>query len=137
MMSRELYRASLRVLGLVCAFVLVFDSGIISPITRELSNSTYRYVATNAIGVLASVAPNEINTLTAELTKREQELEEREASLNEREIATRDFGIGINSSDRSTYILSAILFILMTLIVINYIMDWNRMRMSFNEHTIS
>jgi hypothetical protein len=127
MITDSLYHGVLRIALLVCAFALVFDSGLVTPVTKQLSDGALNYLATAAVGVFVGVEPNELNTLTAELSAREQELAAREAALREREIATRDFGIG-DSSDYSTYILSVILFVLTSLIVLNYALDWNRAR---------
>jgi len=109
----------------IVALMLLFDGGYISPLSKQLSDSTIQYVA-NSIGIFASVEPNELNQITAELSKRENELDTREAALREREISARDFGG--NDSDVSVYILSVILFILTVLIVLNYAMDFIRAR---------
>ncbi len=123
-MTHSHYHSTLRVSLLVTAFVLVFDSGIVSPLTKQLSDNTMLYLAQSA-GVFAQIEPNEYNTITAELTKREAELAAREAEL--REIGARDFGD--EPTDYSTYILAAILFILTVLITLNYVLDWRRARM--------
>jgi hypothetical protein len=71
--------------------------------------------------VFASVPQNELNTLSSELQKRGEELDRRE-----REIDARAKG---NTSDEmATYVLSVILFLLLVLIVINYVLDFLRMR---------
>lgn len=123
-MQRSLYHKVLRVFLVVTAFVLVFDSGLISDVTKQLANSTQTYMA-NVIGVGASVAPTDLNMFTAELTARERELALREAALRDREIAV---GIidGRSSQDYSTYILAGILFILLVLILLNYALDYLR-----------
>lgn len=100
--------------------VLIFDGGFISPVSKELSNNTLSYLA-SSIGIYAAVEPNEINQLSAELNAREQ-------ALTEREIAARSFGENGAQTDYSTYILSSILFVLTVLIVLNYLMDWARVR---------
>ncbi len=121
------YHSVLRVSVLTLAFMLVFDSGLLSPVTKQLSDSATAYLLGNAVGVFARVEPNEINLLTAELSAKERELAAREAALNEREIAARNYD-GPIENDYSTFILSAILFIITTLILINYILDWRRSR---------
>jgi hypothetical protein len=123
-MTHTLYHRILRVALLVGAFVLVFDSGFVLPITKTLSENTYLYLA-NSAGVYAQIEPNELNVITAELTARETELDRREASL--RDIETRSFGTP-TQTDYSTYILSVILFILTALIITNYVLDWRRAR---------
>jgi hypothetical protein len=117
------YHRVLRVSLVVCALMLVFDSGIISESTAKLSNGTQNYLA-NSIGMTASVVPTELNQFTAKLTEKEQELSSREAALRDREIA-----IGLNESgqsDYSTYILASILFIMLVLILLNYVLDYLR-----------
>ena len=123
-MIRDFYHRILRVALLVVAFVLLFDSGFVMPITKILSDNAMNYLA-NSAGVFAQVEPNELNMLTKELTERQQELDRREASL--REIESRDFS-GANEPDHSTYILSSILFVLTLLITVNYVLDWKRVR---------
>jgi hypothetical protein len=105
----------------------VFESGIVSPLTKQLSDNAFTYMASNAVGVMVGVPENEINALTAQITERERELDAREAKLAEREIDRRDFGT-VPTRDYSTYVLSVILFVLTTLVVLNYVLDWNRAR---------
>jgi hypothetical protein len=124
-MAHTVYHCILRVSALTVALVLLFDSGVVSPITKQLSHNTWVYLA-NSTGVFAQVEPNELNVLTAELTLREKELEEREAAL--RLIEARNFQTD-GLSNYSTYILSFILFILTSLIVLNYVLDWRRARL--------
>ncbi len=130
MVSR--YHKALRVGLLVFTAMLIFDSGFLSPVSKQLSDHAIEYVASSAIGVLASVPPNEFNQITADLTKREHELELREAALAGREISARDFGG--SGTDYSTYILSVILFILTVLIVLNYALDWVRTKNLNNNY---
>lgn len=126
MMATSMYHTVLRVAALTCALVLLFESGLVSPITKELSQSTHLYLM-SAVGMTASVQPNELNQMTARLTQREQELAQREAALSEREI-----NVGITdsaqSSDIPVYILSVLLFIILVLIVLNYALDYMRMK---------
>jgi hypothetical protein len=124
-MEHSYYHRFLRVSALTTALVLVFDSGFVAPMTKQLSDNTWSYVA-NSAGVFAQVEPNELNVITAELTAREAALDKREAAL--RTIEARDFGDS-EPTDYSTYILSVILFLLTTLIITNYVLDWRRARM--------
>lgn len=121
------YHRFLRVSLLVTAFVLVFDSGFVTPVSKQLSDHTIVYLASVGAGVFASVPPNEINSLSAQLSEQQRNLDAREAALREREIAARAFGSDSNT-DYSTYILSAILFLLTVLIVLNYVFDYIRLR---------
>jgi len=107
--------------------VLVFDSGIISPLTATLSQNTYEYLGSVGTGVFAGVPENEINTLTAQISERERTLDAREAALREREIQTRPYDTS-SDTDYSTYIISVILFIIIVLLVLNYIMDFTRIK---------
>jgi len=126
MMQLSLYHKILRVALIVTALVLVFDSGLIATSTKQLSNGTQSYMA-NVIGIGASVAPTELNLLTAELTAKQRELELREAVLRDREIAIGIISNGTESRDYSTYIIAGILFILLVLILLNYTLDYLRM----------
>ncbi len=119
------YHRFLRVSLLVMVCVLVFDSGIISPITKTLSDNTFMHLGSVGTGVFASVPENEINTLTAQISERERALDAREAELHEREIAAREFDTA-SRTDYSTYIISVILFIIIVLLVLNYAMDFTR-----------
>lgn len=121
------YHRVLRVSAFVIAFVLMFESGILSPVSKELADNAIMYVASSVTGVYASIAPTELNTITAALTAKQKELDNREALLNARTIAGRDFSSNSGNST-TTYILSLILFILTVLILLNYAMDWSRMR---------
>lgn len=117
----------LKISALIVALVLLFDGGFVSPLTKQISDETITYLASVGSSVTASVQPTEINTITAELTARERELNAREAELQSREIAARDFGTA-QSADYSIYVLSLILFVLTTLIILNYVMDWMRVK---------
>ncbi len=128
------YHSLLRVSLLVATFMLIFDGGFIAPVTKVLSDNAILYVADVGVGMFASVSPNEINTLTAQISERQRELDAREQLLNEREIKARTYDT--ESTDYSTYILSAILFILTVLIVLNYAMDWARVRQTNYERAI-
>jgi hypothetical protein len=127
------YHKLLRVSVSVVALLLVFDSGFIFPITKQLSSNTLEYLG-GAVGMSVAVPPNELNVITAELSARDRALREREAALAEREINTRNFGQE-NETDYSTYILSTILFMLMVLIVLNYALDFVRARKLTYERT--
>ncbi len=114
------YHSFLRVAALASAFVLVFDSGLVSDTTATLSRGAQEYVAT-AVGVRVGVAPNEVNVLTARITELEGEL-----ARKEREIAVNLNTASESGTNTSTFVLSAILFILLVLIVLNYILDYVR-----------
>ncbi len=124
-MQDSIYHIVLRTSALTLSLVLLFVSGIVSPITQQVTKDTELYLA-NAIGMYASVEPNGLNEMTAALTERNTELAAREAAIAERELA-----LGLNSNnpaneDYTTFILSVIVFILLVLIVLNYVMDYVR-----------
>lgn len=120
-MEQTLYHKFLRTAALTLSLVLLFQSGILSPLTRELSDGTGRYVAT-AISMNASVTPNEINTLSAQLEEQKQALDQREIAVKLKEDSAG------NTSNISTFILSVVLFILLVLVVLNYVLDYLRGR---------
>lgn len=125
-MSSTNYHRVLRISAVVCALALVFESGLLSDSTAQMSKNTHSYLA-NAIGMSAAVRPTELNMYTAQLTAKEQELAAREAALSEREISV-DISSGSTNSDTSTYIMASILFILLVLILLNYMLDYLRAR---------
>jgi hypothetical protein len=122
-MTDGFYHKLLRISIVVLALVLVFDSGIIYEETKYLSDLAQGHVA-SVVGVTVGVAPNELNQLTTRITELEGEL-----AAKERLIAVN---IRDNSEDNlvdwSTLILSIILFILLTLILLNYYLDFTRGR---------
>lgn len=128
MRTVSLYHICLRTTAVIIALVLVFDSGLITPVTKQLSFETQRFLA-NGVGIHAGVAPTELNEFTAALTAKEQELAERERALAEREISV-DLARASTDQNPSTYILSALLFILLLLIMLNYALDFYRARPS-------
>jgi hypothetical protein len=120
-MESSLYHSLLRVCALTTALVLLFVSGIVHPLTAELTHNAERYVA-SVVGASAAVEATELNQITLALT----ELERREADLRERELAVGIAEQGQSTTDLSSFILSALLFILLVLIVLNYILDYLR-----------
>lgn len=120
-----MYHLVLRTSALTLALVLLFVSGIVSPLTKQLSIQTEQYLA-SVVGASASVTPNGLNEVTAALTARETNLHERENALRERELSLGLQNGGAPSNDYTVYILSVILFILLVLIVMNYILDFMR-----------
>ncbi|MCA9359566.1 hypothetical protein H6781_01320 [Candidatus Nomurabacteria bacterium] len=125
MKQHSMYHSVLRVSSLVCALLLLFESGIINETTTELSQNTHRYMA-NAVGMSVGVKPTELNTYTAALTQKERELEAREAALRDREISVNLSTDSNRETDTSTYVLASILFILLVLILLNYSLDYIR-----------
>lgn len=124
-MQDSMYHVLLRTSALTLALVLLFQSGLLGPLTHQLANNAGLYVA-NTIGINAAVAPNEYNVITAELTRMQTDLEARERAVAEREIAV---GLKENGQpDTTTFVLAGVLFILLTLIILNYVLDFIRGR---------
>lgn len=121
---------------MIVALLLVFDSGVLFPVTKQLSDNTLQYLGSVGTGVFASVPQNEINTLTAQISERERALDARESQLQEREIAARRYET-TSGPDYSTYIISFILFILSVLMVLNYAMDWTRVKQGYYAKQVS
>jgi len=130
-LHHSLYHATLRVSAALGALLLLFVSGILHEATALIAQDATRHIAA-AVGMSLGVAPNEINQITAALTEREQQLQQRELTIREREI---ELGLATGSSRTaaSTYILSAILFILLLMIVFNYILDFSRRQMPYSQ----
>lgn len=124
-MQNSTYHHVLRTSALTLALVLVFVSGLVTPVTKQLSQQTSAYLA-NTVGVYAGVEATELSQLTAELTEQKRALEERERAVQEREIAVNVGAADAGGGDMSTYILSVILFILLVLIILNYGLDYAR-----------
>jgi hypothetical protein len=127
-MNHQVYHSFLRIASLVTALVLVFESGLINQSTKRIASDTHQYLA-NAIGATASVEPTELNQLTRSLTEQRVALEQREAALRQREIEVNlSDGQSGGNSDTATYVLSSILFVLLVLIVLNYVLDYLRIK---------
>ena len=122
-LEQSLYHSFLRIMVSVFAIALVFDSGLLFKETILLSNTTEQYLA-SVVGVTVGVAPTELNQLTSRITELETELEAKERLIAV-SVGNTDTTPPI---DTSTFILSIILFILLTLIVLNYVLDFVRAR---------
>ncbi len=125
------YHKFLRTSALLVAFLLLFESGSVLPVTEHVADETMLYVASVGSGMFASVPPNEINELSAQLAEQQRLLDAREAALREREIKAREYDT--EGKDYTTYILSVILFLLTVLIVFNYALDWRRSKLIVYE----
>ena len=125
-MKDTTYHSILRIAALTLAVVLLFDSGLLLPVTKELSHGTQNYLA-QSIGMFAGVEPTELNQLTAELSSRDRILTQRENNVSAREISV-DLKKNELNPEYSTYILSAVLFFILVLLILNYALDFARMR---------
>lgn len=122
--AESMYHRVLRVAAVVTALALLFESGLVHQSTAYLALNTHYYLA-QAVGMSVGVEPNELNSLTAELTKQQRDLAAREAAISEREIEI-GLAAGQNPNETSTYVLASVLFILLVLIVLNYTLDYVR-----------
>ena len=123
-MKDSMYHIVLRTSALTLALLLLFDSGILSSTTAKISQDTQLYLA-NAVGATAAVEATPLNSYTAELTARDRVLTQREADVAAREIEVELAEQGA-APDYSTYIISLLLFIILVLIVMNYVLDYLR-----------
>lgn len=108
-MDDSMYRILLRVSALTLALVLLFVSGIFSPITRELSSGTGTYLAS-----VVDTVP-----LQPDVSKKIQ---------NENVIGINKQQSTHTASDVPAFILSVILYIVLVLIISNYVLDYTRGR---------
>lgn len=136
-LEHTVYHKLLRIALVVMACMLVFESGLMADATARLSDTTEQYLA-NAVGISVGVEPTELNQITAALTEKERQLAAREAAIAERE---REIDVSISGgssvvgADASTFILSAVLFILLVLVVLNYVLDFIRATRESRERT--
>lgn len=127
MLETTVYHKILRISSVVMALVLLFQAGLLSETTARMAYGTQVYMA-NSVGVFVGVAPTELNQLTAEITAQKLALDAREQALAEREIEVGLEGGSSMNQLTTTYILSGVLFILIVLILINYVLDFIRAR---------
>jgi hypothetical protein len=132
-MKDSTYHSLLRISALTLAVVLLFVSGLLSPVTKQIAQNTQQYLA-SAIGMHASVVPTDLNQYTAELSQRDRILTQREGEIAAREIAVNLEEKGI-TADYSTYLLSVLLFLILVLIVLNYVLDYVRARERILQNT--
>ena len=117
------YHRILRSSAVLCAVVLVFQSGVLSLGTQVLALHAERYVASTVVSMSASVPENEFNVVTAGLALRQKSLDERERALNNRALE-----VSGAASETTTLLLAATLLVLLVLIVLNYVLDFLRSR---------
>lgn len=125
-LEHTVYHKTLRVTSVIFAAVLLFQSGYFTPLTAQLSIRTQQYVAT-AIGVHVGVPENDTNKLTTRIAELEAQVGNQDTQLRERDLAT-GLGDGSGGGNTTTYLLSSILFIMLVLIVLNYVLDFYRSR---------
>lgn len=127
-MEHSTYHKLLRISMLVVTTVLLFQAGLVSTVTARYALDTQHYMA-NAVGVFVGVAPNELNLITADLTKREMALAARESAVTEREIDVGLIpGTTYLTQQTTTLVLAGVLLIILMLLILNYILDYRRWR---------
>ncbi len=131
MISASLYHRFLRIAVLATTLVLIFDSGLVIKDTARLADMATSHVAT-VVGVAASVQPNEVNQLTSRITELETELE-----AKERLIAVGVEDRSTSETNTSTIILSFMVFVLLCLIILNYVLDYLRRPIIINQKVLS
>lgn len=117
------YHRVLRISSVVCAAVLLFESGLLSSSTAALSQNTHRYLA-NSISTAASF---ESGIVAPELTAQRNSSGEIVSTPSESEVGTV-FSESTAPNQRATYIIAGLLFILLTLVVLNYALDYLKKR---------
>jgi cell division protein FtsB len=128
-LEKTLYHSFLRVAVVVMALILVFDSGLLNKSTANVSDIVQANMA-NVVGVKVGVAPNELNQLTSRITELETELQAKERLIS----VNLERNNPSNEIDKSTLVLSIILFIMLVLIVLNYALDYLRVRERKDEY---
>ena len=112
----------------VTAFILVFQSGLVDERTTVLFSETTKNLSA-MVGASATVAPTEINQITAGLTEQQQLLNARAETINAREIELGlSDGVTKQTTTTTTYLLAAVLLIQLILLVLNYLLDYLRSR---------
>jgi hypothetical protein len=125
-LDHSIYHKVLRVSATILAAVLLFQSGFFTPLTAQLSSRTGQYLA-SAVGVSVGVPGNDTNRLTTRIAELEAQVGAADIQLRERSLET-GLSAGFGGSATTTYLLSAILFIMLVLIVLNYALDFYRAR---------
>jgi len=125
MLEFSTYHKILRISSVVCASVLLFQAGLISQTTATLATHTQLYLA-SVVGVTAGSYPAETNQTAIELTQKNTE-----QFFNEEASRQNKVTVSFNSDtdtvqDQSTFILAALLFIILILIVLNYSLEFFR-----------
>jgi hypothetical protein len=109
--SSSSYHSVLRVTALIFAMVLVFESGLLSPVTQRTSHLAGQQLASVVTGTVDTALYSEgsqTRALGEEATFSTQSLRE--------------------PISKSTFLLSVAVFILLLLIILNYILDYLRRR---------
>lgn len=94
--SESIYHKLLRVSSLLFAFLLIFSSGLVSPLTSQLTENSAKYAA-NLVNANSSLVD----------------------SQNE-PILTQESVVGEGSNETYTYLFAVILFVILLLMLLNY-----------------
>jgi len=108
--STSWYHSILRISVLVFALALVFESGILSSVTQTIAHTAGEQFAT-AIQATTDNANYDEEVLSPEIARNQSEVKTLTVSP---------------TTTKSTFLLSAIVFILLLLVVLNYILDYLR-----------
>ena len=118
----SIYHSVLRISVLVFAILLVFDSGLVSPQSNVLSISTQQYLANTISSQVGTVSVKNDEHI-AIITKTD------EMVSGKGNFTTISLSEDIPQvMNKSTLILSSIVFTLLLLILINYVVDCIRTR---------
>lgn len=122
-MNVSVYHKVLRVSALTVALMLVFESGMCSPVSKQFADNTIIMLASASTQVGIMNFSSNLN-VAATLTARQNVIDTTNGNLSERSAPTR---ISVETeSGYPTYVLSTILFLLVLLILMNYLFDWRR-----------
>ncbi|MFN3188586.1 MAG: hypothetical protein ACK42D_03555 [Candidatus Paceibacteria bacterium] len=111
--SKSWYHSILRISVLLFALALVFESGILSPATKTFSHITGQQFATAIHATIDTATYDESGVLAPEVQSQQ---------ISQANTASTQ------PLSRSTFLLSTLVFILLLLIVLNYILDYLRNR---------
>lgn len=117
--STTWYHSLLRISVLLFATILIFASGIFNSSTQIITRTTTQQ--------FASV----IQTTTNQVIENNKE----ELSIQAEDIReTKITNTSLQSIDKSIFLLSVVVFILLLLIILNYILDYLRSKEYHNRH---
>jgi len=102
----------------------VIAAGILAVYFNSAAGGMFRQLG-SVVGMYAGVEPNEYNLLAQQLDQRNKELDAREAELAQQEVLLKESVV----SDRASIVYAtAIGFLLLVLVVLNFYLDWKRGR---------
>ena len=106
-------------IGVVAAGILsLYTSGVGGGMVRQLGS---------VVGIYAGVEPNEYNLLAQQLEEKRKELDARENQIAQQEELIKE---SVVSDKASIVYATAIGFLLLVLVILNFYLDWKRNRNS-------